>query len=208
MKPMDIYGVLLKKHGYQKWWPCKTGNPFEICIGAILTQNTNWANVEKAIDNLIKEKCVDPKKIAEMDGRKLQALVRPSGFFRQKAQRLKEFSDFVLTFGGVENFLKNVTREGLLEINGVGHETADSILLYACGKPYFVVDAYTRRMFSALGIVKDDMGYEVIRNFFEENMEKDAKLYNEFHALIVRHSKDCCKGFVSGNCMLRKFTEQ
>ena len=102
MKLIGIYDILLKAHGPQHWWPCRTGNKFEICIGAILTQNTNWGNVEKAIDNLIKAKCIDPKKIADMDARKLQALIKPSGFFRQKSQRLKEFSRFVLTSGTIK----------------------------------------------------------------------------------------------------------
>ncbi|MBI2076258.1 MAG: endonuclease [Candidatus Aenigmarchaeota archaeon] len=200
---MEVYDTLLKEHGRQNWWPCKTGNKFEICIGAILTQNTNWANAEKAIDNLIKAKCMAPKKIAEMDVRKLQSLIRSSGFFRQKARRLKEFSHFVLTFGSAKQFLKNVTRDELLNINGIGPETADSILLYACGKPFFVVDAYTKRMFTALGMVEGTMDYEGMRGFFEGKIIKDIALYREFHALIVKHSKTCCKGFVTEKCILR-----
>lgn len=201
MELMKLYNLLLKNHGHQSWWPCKTGNKFEICIGAILTQNTNWGNVEKAISNLVTANAIDPKKIAEMNIRKLQSLIKPSGFFRQKAKRLKEFSKFVLTFGTVEKFLKYVTRDELLNVKGIGHETADSILLYACGKPYFVVDAYTRRMFSSLGLI-EDTDYEVIRNFFEERVPQDAQLYKEFHALIVKHAKTCCRGFLSDGCIL------
>lgn len=202
MQPMKIYNTLLKHHGRQNWWPCKTGNKFEICIGAILTQNTNWDNVEKAISNLVDAKAISPGKIAKMDARRLQSLIRPSGFFRQKSRRLKDFSAFVLTFGTVRNFLENVAREQLLAVKGIGPETADSILLYACEKPYFVVDAYTRRMFTSLGMI-DSEDYGHIRNYFESKLPKDAKLYNEFHALIVRHAKDCCRGFVRDGCILR-----
>ncbi len=204
---MKIYNLILKQHGHQNWWPSQTGSKFEVCIGAILTQNTNWSNVEKAIGNMIKEDCVSPEKISAMSIRRLESLVRPSGFFRQKARRLREFSKFVLRLGSMENFAKKVTREELLGINGIGPETADSILLYACGKPYFVVDAYTRRMFSAIGLIEPDAGYESVRSFFEKNLEKKTELYKEFHALIVKHSKKCCRGFVRGRCILGKFAK-
>ncbi len=199
---MRIYDALLKRHGRQNWWPCKTGNTFEVCVGAILTQNTNWNNVEKAIGNLIKAKCIDARKIAAMDNGKLQSLIRPSGFFRQKAKRLKEFSHFVLSFGTMNNFIKDVTRGELLNVRGIGPETADSILLYACDKPYFVVDAYTRRMLSSLRLLNSE-DYERIRNFFERNVPQDANLYKEFHALIVKHAKTCCRGFAGKDCFLR-----
>lgn len=201
MRLMDIYDTLLKFHGHQKWWPCRTGNKFEICVGAILTQNTNWGNVEKAIGNLIKAQAISAEKIVGIDIRKLQSLIKPSGFFRQKALRLKEFSRFVLTFGSIDNFLRNVTREELLNVKGIGPETADSILLYACEKPYFVIDAYTRRMFSSLDLI-EDTDYEYIRNFFERRVPRDAQLYKEFHALIVKHAKTCCKGFLKDGCIL------
>lgn len=201
MNLMGVYNILLKEHGPQNWWPCKTENKFEICVGAILTQNTNWNNVEKAIDNLIKARCVDPKKIAEMDVRKLQTLVRPSGFFRQKSVRLKDFSRFVLTFKTIKNFLKNVARDELLNVKGIGPETADSILLYACKKPYFVIDAYTRRMLSSLGLINSE-DYEEIKNLFEQNIPRNVNLYKQFHALVVKHAKTCCRGFVTKNCIL------
>ncbi len=201
MKVMEVYNTLLKHHGPQNWWPCRTGKKFEVCIGAILTQNTSWGNVEKALDNLVKMNCVDAAKIAEMDARSIERLVKPSGFFRQKARRLKGFSRFVLDFGSMKKFLRNVTREQLLSVNGIGPETADSILLYACGRPYFVVDAYTKRMFSALGIVGGE-DYEQTRSFFESGIPRDAELYKEFHALIVRHAKECCRGFLKSDCVL------
>lgn len=202
MKLMKVYDTLLKYHGHQNWWPCKTGNKFEICIGAILTQNTSWSNVEKAIDNLINAQAISAEKIVDIDIRRLESLIRPSGFFRQKARRLKEFSIFVLAYGNMKKFLEKVTRDELLNVNGVGPETADSILLYACGKPYFVVDAYTRRMFSTLGLINSG-DYEVIRKFFEGHVPRDMRLYKEFHALIVKHAKTCCRGFVTDICILR-----
>ncbi len=158
-----------------------------MCAGAILTQNTNWNNAEKALRNLIEVEAMDAGRIACMNLGKLEKLVKPSGFFRQKAGRLKEFSRFVLSFGSLENFLKNVTRKELLVVNGIGMETADSILLYACGKPYFVIDAYTKRLVEECGI--DEKGYESLRKLFESRLPKDVELYREFHALIVIHGK-------------------
>jgi len=186
---MKIYKALLQKHGKQNWWPSITRKEFEICIGALLTQNTNWRNVEKAIANLVDADAIDPAKVANMQTMKLEKLIRPSGFFRQKAKRLKEFSKFVLSYGSFEEFKKNITREELLNVNGIGKETADSILLYACGKPYFVVDVYTRRLFSNLGLIKGDEEYDDIRQLFESKLPKDVELYKEFHALIVKNGK-------------------
>lgn len=186
---MRIYRQLLKEHGNQHWWPSLTKKEFEICIGAILTQNTNWRNVEKAIINLIDADAIDPAIIANMRTSRLEKLIRPSGFFRQKAKRLKEFSRFVLSYDSFENFKQNVTRDELLGINGIGKETADSILLYACEKPYFVVDAYTRRLFSRLGLIRGDEEYDTIKQLFESKLPKDVEIYREFHALIVKHGK-------------------
>ncbi|MBI2545120.1 MAG: endonuclease III domain-containing protein [Candidatus Aenigmarchaeota archaeon] len=186
---MKNYKELLKKYGKQNWWPSVTKKEFEICLGAILTQNTNWKNVEKAIANLIDANAMDPESILNMPTNKLEELIKPSGFFKQKTKRLKEFSKFVLSYGSFENFKKNATREQLLNVNGIGKETADSILLYACGKPYFVVDTYTRRLFSNLGLIKGDEKYDNIRQLFESKLPKDVELYKEFHALIVKHGK-------------------
>jgi len=186
---VKIYKQLLQKYGEQNWWPTETKSRFEICVGAILTQNTSWKNVEKAIKNLIEADAINPEKIAGMPVRKLERLIRPSGFFRQKAKRLKVFSKFVLSYGSVDNFTKNVSREELLDVNGIGKETADSILLYACGRPCFVVDAYTRRLFSELGIIKGKEGYDEIKGMCENKLPKDVNMYKEFHALIVEHMK-------------------
>jgi len=184
-----VYEKLKKEFGHQNWWPVKTGSRFEICIGAILTQNTNWKNVEKALNNLIAAKALNPRIIAEMPKAKLEKLIRPSGFYKQKAERLKTFSNFFLN---KNNFYKNITREELLKVKGIGKETADSILLYACNKPFFVVDAYTKRSFSRIGLISEN-DYEKIRTIFEKNIPRDISFYKEFHALIVELSKKYCK---------------
>jgi endonuclease-3 related protein len=185
-----IYNMLLKKYGRQNWWPMSgrfVPKELEICIGAILTQNTNWKSVEKALQNLLKAEKVSAKALADLRLSELEKLIKPSGFYKQKARRLKDFANFVANFDG--DFYKDVTREQLLAINGIGQETADSILLYACNKPVFVIDAYTRRLFSRLGMIKGDEDYDYLRNFFEARLRKDAELYKEFHALIVEHEK-------------------
>jgi endonuclease-3 related protein len=190
----SIYHKLLSRFGPQNWWPV-SGNGhrgWEVCVGAVLTQNTNWNNVEKALQNLITTKQMDPKNITSLDKRRLQRLIRSSGFYKQKARRLKTFAEFVLGFGTLDDFLKRVTREQLLALNGIGPETADSILLYACERPYFVIDAYTRRIFSRLGLI-ETKDYEELRTFFESNLPKDVNVYKEFHALIVRLAKEHCR---------------
>lgn len=195
MKQMDrkllsVYNELMEQLGYRKWWP--TSGKFrplqlEVCIGAILTQNTNWRNAEKALQNLIDAGATTPENIAGMPLAKLQKLIKPSGFYRQKAKRLREFCRFVAGFEG--DFYKDVTREQLLGLNGIGRETADSILLYACGRPVFVIDAYTRRLFSRLKLIDGTEDYEELRDLFERSLPRDAALYKEFHALIVEHEK-------------------
>ena len=190
MKLISIYKKLLRKHGKQKWWPVKhdfVPAELEICIGAILTQNTNWRNVEKALQNLSDAGAVSAERIAKMRLSKLEKLIRPSGFYRQKAGRLKKFCAFVVQFNG--NFYKDVTREHLLSLNGIGRETADSILLYACNKPFFVVDAYTRRLLSQEKIIRGSENYDQIRGMFEDQLPRKTKIYKEFHALIVQNGK-------------------
>ncbi len=190
MKVLQVYNDLLKDIGPQKWWPVSgrfKPPEFEVCVGAILTQNTNWKNVEKALQNLVGARKTSPGSIGSCSLPALEKLVKPSGFFRQKASRLKEFSSFVMSFGG--DFYKSVTREELLMIKGIGRETADSMLLYACNRPVFVVDAYTRRLFSRLGIISDTEGYDDIKNLVEKSLPRDVEIYKEFHALIVQHEK-------------------
>ncbi len=190
-----IYKKLLDHYGPQGWWPTsKLVEPpeWEVCVGAILTQNTNWKNVEKALTNLKVAEAIDPQTIKGMNIEKLAELIRPSGFYNQKAERLKKFAEFALGKGSVEDFLKSITRDELLAFNGIGPETADSILLYACGRRHFVVDAYTKRVFNRTGITSTD-NYEAIRKFVEDNFPKSVKMYREFHALIVRLGKTNCK---------------
>ncbi|MCX6818619.1 MAG: endonuclease [Candidatus Aenigmarchaeota archaeon] len=180
---LKVYNKLLKEFGKQHWWPSITKSKFEICVGAILTQNTNWQNVEKAIDNLIKNRMLTKEAIKNANISRLSALIRSSGYYKQKARKLKIFAGFD----------GEITRENLLSLWGIGPETADSMLLYAYNKPYFVVDAYTKRIFERLGMLNGNEDYEEIRKLFEKNLPKDVKIYKEFHALIVELGKKYCK---------------
>ena len=195
------YGLNAPRNDKEVW---------EIMIGAILTQNTAWKNVEKALGNLIKDNSLDVVKIANIPLPTLQRLIKPSGFYKQKAKRLKSFAQFVLSFGSVNDFTENITRNKLLEFNGIGQETADSIILYACNKPYFVIDSYTRRIFSRLGLEPDltsnhKKDYELWRLFFEKNIPKNIELYKEYHALIVQHAKNNCnKNPICDECTIKR----
>jgi len=199
-KPM--YAVLYKSYGPQGWWPLtekykfipehKGKKPsteqrkFEIIIGAILTQNTSWKNVEKAIINLNKAKLLSKEKIKALPEKGLAELIKPSGYYNQKAKKIKAMIKFL-------DSEEPITRENLLKIRGIGPETADSILLYAYEQPFFVVDAYTRRIFSRLGFCKEDIAYDDLQKLFHENLEKDVNLFKEYHALIVEHAKRFCR---------------
>jgi endonuclease-3 related protein len=192
----NIYEILFKSFGPQHWWPGDT--PFEIAVGAILTQNTNWGNVEKAITNLKREQCLDAKRLYDMPHKKLASLIRPAGYFNIKAKRLKNFLAFLAnhykgSMKRMEHEDTSVLRERLLSINGIGPETADSILLYALEKPVFVIDAYTKRVLQRHGIVSDDVTYHEMQELFHKMFPKDVQLYNEFHALLVMVGKDYCK---------------
>ncbi|HDY67529.1 MAG TPA: endonuclease III domain-containing protein [Candidatus Scalindua sp.] len=193
---LDIYDRLFKSFGKQHWWPGDTD--FEIVIGAILTQNTNWGNVEKAIKNLKEAKVFTPRKLYEIDINRLAELIRPSGYFNVKARRLKHFIEwlFLKYNGSLPKMFKQdyvTLREGLLSVNGIGRETADSILLYAARKPTFVIDAYTKRVLVRHELIPEDYEYEEMKAFFEENLPEDVSLYNEYHALLVRVGKYYCK---------------
>lgn len=211
-KLIGIYYKLLSHYGKQDWWPASgrfKPSEWEICMGAVLTQNTNWRNVERALENMEKGKVTAPADIKNISSKKLEALIRPSGFFSQKASNLKELAKFVLAYENFEKFSEQATREELLKIKGIGHETADSILLYACGRPFFVIDAYTRRVFHRLGLIGEGWGYEKLREFFENSLPKKPALYNEFHALIVRHAKTICrKEPLCSACPLEKICEK
>lgn len=188
-----LLDLLLDLYGPQGWWPAETR--FEVIVGAVLTQNTAWKNVEKAIDNLKRENCLTPERILSCPEERLKELIRPAGFFNQKAERLKAISKFILDHGGLEELDKvptNELRNLLLSVKGVGKETADSILLYAFYRPVFVVDKYTYRIFARLGIWEGPFDYEGIRKLVEEEI-KDVKELQEFHALLVEHAKRYCR---------------
>ena len=192
---LKIYNSLYDFFGPLNWWPGDT--PFEIMVGAILTQNTSWSNVEKAINNLKKENLLEPGKLFRINQEKLAQLIKPSGYYNIKARRLKNFVNiFVNDFeGSVEKMFSGdgrKLRKKLLNVNGIGPETADSILLYVGKKPFFVVDAYTKRIFSRHKLISKDSTYYQIQEFFIKNLDRDVKLFNEFHAQIVVLGKDMC----------------
>jgi endonuclease-3 related protein len=192
---IQIYDLLLERYGHRHWWPAET--PFEVCVGAILTQNTNWGNVERAIANLKGERLLSPKGLRDVPVERLAEVIRPAGYFNVKSVRLKGFISWLFdNYGGsVERMAAaewTALREGLLRVKGIGPETADSILLYACAKPSFVVDAYTKRLLSSLGLISGKEGYEEVRALFMENLPADVALFNEYHALIVQHAKEHC----------------
>ncbi len=191
-----FYGLMQSHFGVTHWWPGDSA--FEISVGAILTQNTAWTNVEKAITNLKREGLLSPRKILECSSRRLEDALRPSGYFRVKTLRLRNFCRFLADGynGSVKRMARRPTeelREELLGVNGIGPETADDILLYACEKPVFVVDAYTRRIFSRHGLVAPGIGYEDLRAFFETRLDADVHLFKEYHGLIVWTGKDFCR---------------
>jgi len=191
---LGVFNNLFKAYGKQYWWPGET--PFEIMIGAILTQNTSWVNVEKAIDNLTSHNILDAEKIVQSDESRLAKLLKPSGYFNLKAKRVKNYCQWYLAQGGYDRLSKQDSgplRNKLLTVNGVGPETADDIMLYAFERPVFVVDAYTRRLFARLGLIDGSEPYEHIRQLFEQKLGEDVVLYNEYHALIVWHGKYFCK---------------
>jgi len=195
-KLTGIYKKLYRTFGPQYWWPGDT--PFEIAVGAILTQNTNWGNVEKAINNLKREKVLSAKAIHTMPVNRLALLIRPAGYFNIKAKRLKAFISFLMNdYHGSMQRLKNdemrTLRKKLLSVNGIGPETADSILLYALDKPIFVIDAYTKRVLSRHNILDHDESYDNFQELFHSSLKKDVKLFNEYHALFVRVGKEFCR---------------
>lgn len=191
-----MYKILYKAFGPQHWWP--GDGAFEVAVGAILTQNTNWTNVEKAISNLKKHGLLNPISLYEIPIHKLASLIKPAGYFNIKAKRLKEFIDFLITNykGSMKMMGKEDTyplRERLLSINGIGPETADSILLYALEKPVFVIDAYTKRILERHHLSDGKATYAELQRLFHENLLHDVKLFNEYHALFVKAGKDFCK---------------
>lgn len=181
-----IYDELFQAFGHQHWWPYtdEKNKKLEISLGAILTQNTNWQNVEKALKNLKSQKLFSLKRLEDINTKRLAALIKPSGYYNQKAKKIKEFISFLKSN-------KEISRENLLSVWGIGPETADSILLYAYDNPIFVVDAYTKRVMSRLGFKEET--YDELQGLFMQELPEDAQLYNEYHALLVRLGKDFCK---------------
>lgn len=192
---LKIYGLLHKHFGPRHWWPADT--PFEVMVGAILTQNTSWKNVEKAVLNLKKNNLLTPKALHRLDASVLKKMIKPAGFFNVKAGRLKNFVDFIVSkYNNIQRMLSRpqaALRQELLGVNGIGPETADSILLYAAGKPVFVIDAYTKRIFSRHGLAGEDAEYGELQKFFMDNLPRKASLFNEYHALLVELGKTYCR---------------
>lgn len=191
---LSVYKKLHVIHGPQDWWPGDT--PFEIMVGAILTQNTAWTNVEKAIANLKHARALSPQKILATPQPTLARWLKPSGYFNVKARRLRAYCLWLMQQGGIKQLAKMSTHElraALLSVHGIGPETADDILLYAFDRPVFVIDAYTRRLFQRLGLIEGREDYETLRALFESTLKTDVALFNEYHALIVIHAKDTCR---------------
>ena len=191
---LTVFDSLYTAYGLQHWWPGET--PFEIMVGAVLTQNTAWTNVEKAIANLESRSKLSPEAIIAARKDHLANWLRPSGYFNVKAERLKNLCRWYVEAGGFSVLSQRQTgalREALLSVSGVGPETADDIMLYAFQRPVFVIDAYTRRLFSRLGFIAGDEAYEDLRLACEDRLGADVRLYNEFHALIVLHARTVCR---------------
>ena len=226
MNPFEhVYNIIYKEYGCQGWWPLSCGNNptrtddmrgyhpgnyelpdtdsqiYEICIGAILTQNVGWVNVEKALVNLKKLNVINPAKLLKTDEALLKNAIRPAGYYNQKAKKLIGFTKFYLTLK-----TRTPSREELLDIWGIGDETADSILLYAFKKTEFVVDAYTKRIFIHLGLIDEKAKYGEIKALLENNIKPDLVIYQEYHALIVEHAKKYYSKKPYGvGCPLKKY---
>jgi endonuclease-3 related protein len=193
---MEFFNAMLAAFGPQNWWP--GDSPLEIMIGAVLTQNTNWKNVERAIDNLRREKMINIEKIVMAQPKLLAELIRPAGYFTVKAKRLKNLMNHIWKNfrGDLDQFFDlpvSTLREELLSISGIGPETADDIILYAANKPTFVVDTYTYRILLRHHLISQDDEYMTIKELFEDNLPADVDLFNEYHALIVAVGKNYCK---------------
>jgi endonuclease-3 related protein len=197
---LEIYHILLEELGPQYWWPAETA--FEVVVGAVLTQQTKWANVEKAIYNLKEHGLLHPRPLAEADVLLLEGLVRCCGFYRQKASRLKDIASYFTEneMDDVFSLPVDILRERMLSLKGVGNETADSIILYAAHKPRFVIDAYTTRIMKCMGMEGD---YMQLQWLFEKALPEDVCLYQEYHALIVEYSKTFCGRGRCSECLLR-----
>ena len=193
---LNLFDRLLQAFGPRHWWPADS--PFEVVVGAILTQNTAWRNVKKAISNLKNKGLLTPHDLNNLSQQQLANLIRPSGYYNMKAKRLKHFLDFLFeeTGGDLNSLLTRdmiTLRYGLLSVKGIGPETADSILLYAGNKPSFVVDTYTKRILFRHKVVPEDVSYDETRNFFMDCLEPHVPTFNEFHALLVHLGHHFCR---------------
>jgi len=189
-----VYQLLFEAHGPQHWWPANSG--FEVMVGAVLTQNTAWRNVERAIAALKAANALSPEAMLDLSDAELARLIRPSGYFNVKARRLKALCRWYLDHGGrrrLRHWPTEKLRASLLSVHGIGPETADDILLYAFDRPVFVIDAYTRRLLGRLGHPHAQAAYDDFRMSLESTLGQDERLYNEYHALIVAHGKDVCR---------------
>jgi endonuclease-3 related protein len=193
---MEMFENLLNHFGPQRWWPAET--ELEMMVGAVLTQNTSWKNVEKALHNLKKGDMLSLHRLSTLSIAEIAAVIRPAGYFNIKAKRLKNLTDFIVGHyqADLSMFLKEETqtlREGLLSVKGIGPETADSILLYAVRRPVFVVDAYTHRIMNRHGMTDEQASYHELQAIFMDHLPDDSALFNEFHALLVKAGKEYCR---------------
>jgi endonuclease-3 related protein len=210
MNPPKLYRLLLDHYGKQNWWPAES--PFEVMIGAILTQRTSWRNVEIAINRLKRAGLLSVDSMAKSRLSTIEENVRSSGFYRVKARRVHNLARHIASrYGSLKEFLDKdakILRGELLELDGIGDETADSIILYVANKPVFVVDAYTRRLCERIPLPVNGVSYRNIQEFFEGSIPKKVDLYKEFHALIVVHGKENCRTKpLCGRCPLMKLCE-
>jgi endonuclease-3 related protein len=216
---MDYYAAMLECFSHNGWWPA--GTPFEVAVGAILTQNTAWRNVEAALAALRSIADITPDALYALPGDTLEAAVRPAGFFRQKSRSIRALLAFLADNGGLghgkdgaslsclDGIADAALRSRLLAVTGIGPETADCILLYGLNRPFFVADAYTRRIFQRHGLIPEAIDYDGLREFFMDALPPDVVLYNEYHALIVRTGKEYCRKthFRCGTCPLGRFLD-
>ena len=192
----EVYRRLFDAFGPQHWWPGQS--PFEVMVGAVLTQNTNWKNVEKAIGNLRRADLLEPRALYNVPAEELEELIQPAGYFRVKARRLRSLLEFLVEWydGSLDAMFQTEPaelRRQLLDVHGIGPETADSILLYAGDLPSFVVDAYTGRVFMRHGWIDFEADYHRLQDYIQSELPREAPLYNEYHALLVRLGKDYCR---------------
>ncbi len=206
---MDVYNRMLHRYGPQHWWPGETR--FEIMVGAVLTQATSWTNVEKAIANLVSADALSPEAIRTLPQDELARLVHATGYYNAKARKLKALAEYLGQrfeddLDAMERVGHNTLRAELMGVHGIGEETADDILLYATGKPAFVVDAFTRRLFFRLGLAPEKGPYSTYQDLFTGHLPPDPEIFGEFHALIVTHAKNVCKKdpLCQGCCLLTR----